>query len=561
MERRDSSRLRYRLPTEIVCAGTRQHGFVVDVSRTGAFVQTPRTIEPGSEIELWFADDQLAPQVARARVVPRRSVPPSSVVRAGIAVEWIHAPQFARELDDCGIEVVIDASADGEANALPPGSQAPAEKVAPAEMPAAAGDAANAAPAEKRASGAATNAAPPAPIPTIEPVVAGEIVAVEPGSVLEQTVELGPTAVSAEVALIDEGDLGEIEQLARTLGARTLRMRWGAQAEPVVWEAPPRLVVVSARVALAVPLGDAALCRGALGVAVCDSEASTLRAQLRRQGYELVVHRGAHPETLRLLFASLLWQHHERRKQRRRAFGARVSFWRGFRRLRGTLLDLSPGGASLLLARALPERTRLTVRLPAKHAGGRTLALPCEAVRAAPSAHGAIVGLRFAALPARKQKRLAAVIRELEASGPLPVPRSLGGDRAEQGERRSGARVRLAQRALALDPVTHVARDVLFGTDLSMGGMRVEPHPRLTRGAQLLLALQPPGGGPPVTVRAQVARDDGERGLVLRFTSLAGAARDAVQAMLDTAAEVERTSGAQGERVVLGSLLEAQPAG
>lgn len=576
MDRRRSERTRYRLSAEIVHEGSRHQGFLIDVSERGAFIQTTRTLPVGSEVELWFADEQLAPQVARARVKRRRNVPAAALaaLRGGIGVEWIEPPAFVRELaGGLAIDVVIDepdacgelASAGGAAE---PASEF-ADCASAREADGAARDEASDAPEAPASEGAYPAELSPdsasADQPAGEPPgasEAGEIVPLAEPPLIERTLEIGPAVVSAEVALIDEGELGDIEALLRALGARTLRMRWGAQAEPMLWEAPPQLVVVSARVALAVPLSDAVLGAGALGIAVCDSAASTLRAQLHRQGYTLVVQRSAHPETLRLLFASRLTRPRERRKQRRRAFGGAATFWRGLQRTRCTLLELSPSGASLLLARGLPRGAKLTVRVAARHAGGRTLALPCEVLRATETAHGAVIGLRFAALSARKRARVAALLRQLDATGPLPsraAPRPARPSLPFERERRRGPRVRVAMQALALDETRQFARDILFGTELSLGGMRIEPHPRLARGAELQLALQPPGGGAPFTLRAQVARDEGERGLVLRFQPLSREAQSGVERVLHAAAEIERTRrvpDAGERRIVMGTLLE-----
>jgi hypothetical protein len=559
MDRRGSTRTRYRLPTEIVHAGNRHQGFLTDVSPRGAFVQTTRTLEPGREIELLFVDDQLSPQVARARVTRRRIAPAAaaSALRGGMGIEWIDAPQFALALADaCRIEVEI---AVGDPGGSAAGTEPDVSPELMLKQAFASADVADTHAEEPRlvvGGLALPRAAPPAAAEETRRELAPPLV--------EQTLELGPLAVRAEVALIDEGELGEIDEILRSLGVRTLRMRWGAQADPFVWEAPPQLVVVSARVALAVPLGDAALGAATLGIAVCESEASTLRARLRRQGYELVVQRSAHPATLRLLFASLLSRRRERRKQGRRAFGGAAAFWHSLRRTRGTLLEVSAAGASLLVASDLPRGTKLSVRVPAKHAGGRLLALPCEVVRATQSAHGAVLGLRFRKLSARKKARVAALVSGLDANGPVPFERALG--RAaiaswahEQRERRRGARVRVSQQALALDPSCHVARDILFVTELSRGGLRAEPHPRLARGAVVQLALQPPGGALPVMLRAEVARDDGERGLVLRFHALSTTAKRALESMLEGAPEVEHTQlarNARNGRIALGTLLE-----
>jgi PilZ domain len=555
MERRGSTRTRYRLATEIVHAGVRHQGFLADISPRGAFVQTTRTLDPGSEIELRFVDEQLSPQVARARVTRRRNLPAAAVsaLRRGMGVEWIDAPQFALALEGGrGIEIEIEIDT-GDPRGSAPDAKCDLSPRLVLEPCVPVDD-----------GGMLVGGLP---LPEVAPSSAadeprGEIALLDPPPLVEKTLECGPLAVRAEVAVIDEGELGEIDEIARSLGARTLRMRWGAQADPFVWESPPRLVVVSARVALAVPLGDAALGAAALGIAVCDSEASTLRARLRRQGYALVVQRSAHPETLRLLFASLLSRHRERRKQGRRAFGGAAAFWHGLRRTRGTLLDVSAAGASLLVASELPRGTKLNVRVPAKHAGGRALTLPCEVVRAAQSAHGTVLGLRFGALSARKKARVAALVSELEASGPVPFEDAAGRAATpahEPRERRRSARVRVAQQALALDPSCHVARDILFVTELSLGGMRIEPHPRLARGAEVQLALQPPDGARPVMLRAEVARDDGEQGLVLRFQALSTTAKRALAGMLEATPEVEHTQlgrSARSERIVLGTLLE-----
>ena len=558
--------------TEIVHRGEHTLGVLLDVSPQGAFVQTDAPLLVGEEAELWFADESLAPQVARARVVRRRAAHSGlAASRAGMGVAWLEPPAFARELlsdTSPGIEIEIDpgdldavstegSESERSASDPPtPQSQAPAAEPTTSE------------PADELAAApAVTRESEPAPISDpSEPK--GEIVAIGSHSIakrrLAQAFDPAVSLVRADVVVIDEGELTAIEILLRSLGAATHRMRWGAQTEPFAWEAPPRLVIVSARVALAVSLSDAVLGSGALGIAVCDSDASTLRAQLRRQGYDLAVQRSAHPATLRLLLASLLFQKRERRAARRRAFGAPIRFWRGFRRTHGVLLELSPKNASLLLPQALPAGTRLTVRLAATHAAGRALALPAVVARSSPAEVGALVAVRFSQLAPRKSARLEALVKQLELSGPVPQPtgrRAFDGALRERprSERRGGARVPLAQQALALDERTGVARDVLFGSDLSLGGMRIEPHPQLARGAQLRLALQPPGGAPPVTLAAEVARDDGERGLVLRFVAVSPITRLALERILDAAAEVERTrrTRAADERLVLGTLVEA----
>ncbi len=561
MERRRSTRVRQRLAAEIVYEGERHYGFLADVSPHGAFVQMVRLLPAGAELELRFADDHLAPQVARAKVVRRRSVPAaaSALMKQGIGIEWIEAPQFARAFQEDSFEIEVEPSgavAAPEGEAWLPLARAAESAEAPAAAACATGP------------DCVEDAGPPEPQAPAAPEVAGAIVPVETAPLVEETIDIGAVAVRAEVVVIDEGELGGFVALAESLGASTLRMRWGAQAEPVAWEAPPRVVIVSARIAMAVPLGDTILCAGAIGVAVGDTSSGTLRARLRRQGYEYAVHPGAHPATLRLLLSSLLFHKRERRKARRRAFGAQIAFWRSFRRTRATLLELSPTGGSLLLASPLPRGARLTVRIPAKHGGGG-LALKAVVTRCVSGDGGEVAGLRFDKPSARKAARLAALLETLDATGPAALDPAdakpaLGRLRFGSAERRRSPRVRTLQQALVIDERTFVARDVVFGVDLSSGGMRIEPHPRLAHGAALRIALQPPGGASPVLVRAEIARDEGARGLVLRFLAPSTATSNAIDRMLAAAAEVERTRGERDEpeeRLVLGTLVETAPAG
>ncbi len=544
MERRASDRIQRRVTCEIVSDGHRLHGILVDVSPTGAFIQVASNLRVADEIELWFAGDDFAPQVARARVARKRvsAGGMASALRSGVAVEWIEAPPFARRLETNGrdlVEVEIEFPVE---SAPAPASR---EVLAEARLPSA--------------------------VAEVDPPSAelGEIVPVESAPLIEDTIELAPTSVRAEVVVLDEGELGGLVEIVQSLGAACLRMRWGCQAEPIEWEAPPRLVIATARVAMAVPIAEAARGTGALGIAVCDSEANTLRARLRRQGYELIVQRSAHPATLRLLIGSLLFRHRERRQEPRRAFGARVRVWRGWRRAHAFFLDVTNSGGSLLLEQPLARGTRLNVRVPREHTGGRALALSAVVERSNASDSGAIVGVRFQELSARKQARLAALVRQLDATGPVAhdpklAPAFAPREPVASRERRESARVRVSHQALAIDEKTGVARDVLFGTDFSLGGMRVEPHPRLQRGAEVRIALQPPGGAPPVTLLAKVARDDGPRGLVLRFLAPTPSVRLALERMLDAAAEIERTRHARAmrdERVVLGTLIDGAPVG
>ena len=58
---------------------------------------------------------------------------------------------------------------------------------------------------------------------------------------------------------------------------------------------------------------------------------------------------------------------------------------------------------------------------------------------------------------------------------------------------------------------------VLMGRDLSLRGLRLDPHDALQPGAEIRLSLPTNDGGDPVVVGARVARDDGELGVALHL--------------------------------------------
>lgn len=551
MERRAHARRRERIPCEVVHGERRLRAILTDVSPAGAFLELESDVALGAEIEVWFADAHFAPQVARARVVRRRLGAALAFLRRGVGVAWSLPPACARERlpDELAlVEVEVEIELGGEEPRQIAASEVPAGVDVPAASECEIG------PLPAHASSAA-----PAPLDVLP--------AEAEARPEERALDLSPAAIRAEVVVIDEGELAELTALVSALGATAHRMRWGAQAEPAQWESLPRLVIASARVALAVPIEERARAAGVRGVAVCESPAHTLHAQLHRQGYELIVQRAAHRDTLRLFFGALLHRRPEQRREWRRAFGAPVRVTRGWRSLDATLLEVTSSGGSLVVARAMPRGTRVGVRIPAEYTGGRALALAARVERTAANGEGAILGLRFEPPHERERAQLAALIARLDAHGPLAAP-----SRAREGaepraprrsERRRSERRPYAAEVLAIDPACGSVREVLFGTDLSLGGLRVEPHPGLARGERIRIALQAAGGEAPIVLDADVARDDGANGLVLKFVAAPESALIAIRRMLDAAGEIEQTGRARGEaggRLVLGALLREQGA-
>jgi hypothetical protein len=84
----------------------------------------------------------------------------------------------------------------------------------------------------------------------------------------------------------------------------------------------------------------------------------------------------------------------------------------------------------------------------------------------------------------------------------------------EPEERRQGERHEIERGGAGLD---EEATRILMGRDISLGGMRVDPNPRLRLGICLDLAIHLEGREKPLVLGARVHRIDGERGVVLRF--------------------------------------------
>ncbi len=131
----------------------------------------------------------------------------------------------------------------------------------------------------------------------------------------------------------------------------------------------------------------------------------------------------------------------------------------------------------------------------------------------------------------RQQERLDAVVRA-HRMGPATFDGSLEdgpGEPAATPEQRSGPRPALDRPIVALG---EESASVLLGRDISLGGMRVQPHPGLGVGDELQLAIHVRAREEPLLVRSRVTRDDGTRGLVLQFVELSASAQRYLERMV-----------------------------
>jgi hypothetical protein len=296
---------------------------------------------------------------------------------------------------------------------------------------------------------------------------------------------------------------------------------------------------------------------------------------VRRAGVDLVVRRPVHPTALRLLLLHSLYRGPERRV-RRVAVGAPVRFRAGFRRRAGTLADLSMRGCQILSTVSVRLGQKVVVWVPDAASEARSFAVRGAVVRVLTNDGGERgFGVDFGKVP----KEIAAQLRsavsaylegpaacaDLGATQPVlapalaPAPAAVGDPneitasgyagagsvtrevvRAHQdfaagldaSDRRGSARRSYAgRRVVALGDE---AARVLIGRDLSVGGMRVERVPDMSVGQRFQIAIHVGAGQTPLVVQAEVARDDAERGLVLRFVDLEAGAERYLGKMVDS---------------------------
>jgi hypothetical protein len=593
MNRRGSQRIKRRIPCEFDYEGHAYAGIVVDLSAGGMFLQTDTAIEPGSELVLRLRPDRVAEVAVRGRVVRRRFTPAvlASMIRRGVGVYLLNAPPAYFELlgitQEEDAERVWDAVEDWDPKLSDDPSAGPIAidiQIGAEELPVLA-------PIAEEPDAARSGAAAgeewtferPAPQPEAEPkpdVEADEQWESLANDQLPAAPAWAPeTLCRADALLIDEGELDDVHGLLEGLGADPVRHRTAETDGFSGWEQPPRVVVAAARSALRLSVGPNVEAQGIVTIAIVDTASQTLCNMLRRQGFRYVVRRPVHPDALRLLLLRSLFRGRERREAPRVPFGCEIALRLGLMRKPATLLELSRTGCRLLTRDWLEPGDRLGLRVPAAITGNRPLALSGRVVRAErrrgvdPEQRVALA-LRFDRLGHETRARLEALIAA-HAWGPpqlaspsasSPGARALARDtrdasaapnRSERPERRRERRAWHREEVLALDLQLQRVRHALLGVDLSRAGLRVEPHPELALGDRVKLAIWDAACVSSLVVEAEVARDDGPQGLLLRFAPLDGEAGRELDRILERAPQIETSASAPGRGLVVGELLSS----
>ncbi|MGH0032351.1 MAG: PilZ domain-containing protein [Myxococcota bacterium] len=397
-------------------------------------------------------------------------------------------------------------------------------------------------------------------------------------------------AVGPRVVVCDEGELDDVCQLLGRLGETPLRLRPADLSELRDWERPSRLLVTPVRVALSenLPLSNGP--DASVSIAVADSDAQSQCTAMLRRGFDYVVRRPVHPEALRLLVMQVLWRGREHRGVARFPFGADIRWRQGLHTGRCTMIEISAHGCRLMTRQPFKLGDRIHLRVPAALTGSRSLRLRGRVVRrdrlTSDGGPEPRVAVQFERLSARNVAHLDALLAE-RASGPAVMggDPAAGGLRRELGRRRSGflslgqseepeaaeppqaqapdlerrrqPRGAWPHELVSLDRETDRVLHTLLGSDLSVGGVRVEPNPLLRLGDRLRLALYDAGSAEPLVVEARVAHDGGRSGVGLVFLDPPDAIRERLRAMVESLPPVSSLSkdDAKPEGVVLGEIM------
>jgi len=149
---------------------------------------------------------------------------------------------------------------------------------------------------------------------------------------------------------------------------------------------------------------------------------------------------------------------------------------------------------------------------------------------------------------------LAIAFGELGAAHEAALARTLlrraVGHVGSPSERREHPRALFDETITALN---QEASSALVGRDVSLGGMRVDPHPDLKLGDTLVLEIYGFADSAPSEVHATVIRDDGPDGLALRFEHVSPALARRLEELVTSLPSIEPLR--DGEAAAMGAVV------
>ncbi len=354
------------------------------------------------------------------------------------------------------------------------------------------------------------------------------------------------------ILVVDDGELDDLCALLDEQGLAYERLRGGGVPDEV--DAPLHLFASTPRRALLAsgwPAGEPTrLCISA-------EDSSTLRDQLRRMGFDLLVRRPIHAFALRLILMHALYGGDERRDEPRVVIGRPIEVRVGTAVATMLLADLSTRGGRVLSPQALAVGRRVTLNIPSELACGEALALRAKVVRCKPAGDVFDVALSADEPAATHREQLESAVLQLRADAekkaratePAAATLPAAGP-ASDADRRKDRRVAFGGEVHSIGVV---GQQPLLGRDLSMGGMRVDARKGLDIGDRLHLAIYAVPDGEPIEVRATVDRVDEHGDMALRFLEVPPAVATRLEAVVGDLPGIEALK--DGETEGLGSVV------
>jgi hypothetical protein len=350
------------------------------------------------------------------------------------------------------------------------------------------------------------------------------------------------------------------------------------------------LLISNARHSLARATGTAAdrPLSGVFHLVVAEKISRRAQRELERVRPDFLVQRPVDPAALRLVVLHALYSGPERRRSPRVAMSAVVRCRAGLVSRAATLVELSERGCRLTSGQTLRCGQSLAVIVPRELTVSRRLSIEGCVVAVAPAGEldprRQAYSIQFQRVDAERRRALREVMvmhglgsailqprlrpGSLEAEDGAPAcaeacedaPAAASASELEASpttpsERRVGPRGKFKRPVLAS---AGGCANVLIGRDLSVGGMRVDPHPALNVGDDFKLVIHGHVRKNPVVVKAFVARDEGGDGCVLQFHAMTPQASAQLERIIDSLPCL-RSSGrgdAAGPNVVVSEVVE-----
>jgi hypothetical protein len=347
------------------------------------------------------------------------------------------------------------------------------------------------------------------------------------------------------VLIDDDGELDEVRRLLDELEIE-YSVAGGSECDRA------SLLISNSRHALARATGIASdrPLSGGFHLVVAEKISRRAQRELERVRPDFLVQRPVDPAALRLVVLHALYSGPERRRSPRVAMSAVVRCRAGVVSRAATLVELSDRGCRLTSGQTLRCGQTLAVVVPRELTLSRRLSIEGCVVAVAPAGEldprRQAYSIQFQRVDAETRRALREVMVMHGLGSAILQPRARPGSlEAEDGasacaearedapaaasasemdaslttpsERRFGPRGKFKRPVLA---ASSGCANVLIGRDLSIGGMRVDPHPALNVGDDFKLVIHGHVRKNPVVVKAFVARDEGGDGCVLQFHAM-----------------------------------------